>query len=344
MKYSNLRAFEKHLEGASPSHYATLYGILCKDDYLRKEALTILLNHLLRNQSNRDLCTKSFDGDKFNASQFFQELEGMSLFADRRFVILNNCDKITKAHTEKLEKYFVAQNPRTTLILTAATVNRNTNYYKKAEKAGVFLDIPEEKPWERERSIQEWMHRFAATQGNKRIQPPAAEALVKLIGTDHARHHMELEKLFCYVGDRPEITLQDVGACVAGVNVENIWQLSEALFQRQPVNALRIGKALLKDGTEIIALLRQLRSQFQTEFQICSILANGGTPQHVSAEFPYMNGHILDRHIKQAHSFGMKRFQEAMLLIDSTEMEAKNSAQDPELLFERLATTICLRR
>lgn len=341
MKYSNLRAFEKHLEGAYPAHFAPVYAILCKDDFLRKESVSLLLKHLLRNQTNPDLALKTFDGDKFNASAFWDELEGFGFFSEKRYIVLNNCDKLPKAQTELLEKYFTSPNTRNVLVLAAANLNRNTNFYKKGEKTGILLDIPEEKPWEKERSIQEWMRQHVAKVG-KRLDPRAAEAIVKQVGPDHARVNSELEKLYCYVGERPDITLQDVGALTTCVNVENIWQLSEALFLRNPLNAFRIGKGLLGDGTALIALLRQLRTQFQTEFQICSILSNGGTPQQVTAQFPYMSGQILERHLKQAQAFGLHRFKCAMLLIDQTEREAKNSSTDSELLFERLVTTICL--
>jgi DNA polymerase III subunit delta len=335
VKYSNLPAFEKHLESAAPNHFADIYCILAKEPFIRKRATDRLAELLLKHEASPELALHVFDGEKHAVENVLRELEATSFFSKKRLIILHNADAYDKASTLKLEAYCSSPNRSVCFAAAAGVLNRATTFYKKLEKTGVVLDVAEEKPWEREKSVADWLHQEAAREG-KQLGPQVAQMLVKQLGTDQMLLLTELQKLVCYVGERKMISDKDVAAISSAVNVENGWQLGEAIFRRDAAAALRISKGLLLDGTAIIALLRQVRSQFQTEFQVCSILMQGGTAAEVSKEFPYMRGTILDRHVQQSQAYGMTRFKQGILAIDEAEIQAKNSNIDPEFLAERL--------
>lgn len=335
MKYSNLQAFEKHLEGASPGHFSNVYMIISKEPFECKTAADRLVKGLLKGQAQPDLCLKIFDCDNLNIKELVGELNTLTLFSPKQVILLQHADKLTQPERTALEPYVAAPSPTLFLIITASSVNHATNFYKKAEKSGVILEIPEQKPWEKERMLVDWVMREAGSFG-KKMDPQACQCLVKQIGTDQTMLHHELQKLFCYVGDRVDITVKDIGAICASMNVETVWQLGEAIFQRNGGTALRISKAILNDGTAFLALLRQIRGQFQTEFQICSILANGGNGNDVSQRFPYMRGNILERHLNMAKSYGLHNFKNGMQHIDTMEVLAKNSPVDHDVLADLL--------
>lgn len=333
MKYSNLSDFEKHLQSAAPNQFAAVYGILAKEAFERKRAVDRLTELVLKDESKLSLHV--FDAEKHAVENVLRELETMSFFSKKRLVVLQNGDAYDKASTLKLEAYFSSPNPTVCLAIVATALNRTTTFYKKLEKNGIVFDAAEEKPWEREKSIADWLQQEAAREG-KQVGSQVAQMLVKQLGTDQMLLSSELQKLICYVGEKKVIADSDIAAVSSAVNLENGWQLGEAIFRRDAATALRISKGLLLDGTALIALLRQVRSQFQTEFQVCSILMHGGTPADVSKEFPYMKGTILERRVRQSQSYGPQRFKQGILAIDEAEIQAKNSSTDPEFLVERL--------
>lgn len=339
MKYSNLRAFEKHLEGASPNHFSNLYLILVKDSFLCKSITDKLCHTLLKIEktNNSGLSQQTFEGNQLVDSKISSELNSFTLFSDKQVFRINQADTIPKATQKVLEDYYQQINPSIFLVLSAPTLNRSTNFYKKAEKAGIVLEIEEEKGAAKESVAIEWVNKSMMNHG-KKMSPQVVQVLVKQLGSDLCLLHHEVEKLVCYVGDRQEISALDVKAICTTVSLENIWQLGEAIFNRKTSAALRISKALLKEGTAFIAFLRQLRSQFQTDFQVASILANGGTREEITQLFPYMRGFILDLHVKQAQSYGISAFRKGLLKIDEIEWMAKSSSGDDELLNEILIT------
>lgn len=341
MKYTHIRAFEKHLEGASPQHFADIYLLISKDSFERKTAADRLLALVLKGQAAPSMSVQSFEAGRHSIQDIMNELNAMAFFSSKRVVIVQDAENLDKPATSKLEEYFEKPNSSVCLVISASAINHSTNFYKKAEKAGVVFEAAEEKPWEREKTMLAWVSSEASSEG-KRIDSAACHFLIKQLGTNQATLHNELQKLFCYVGSRPEITMQDIGAVTGSVNLDNAWQLGEAIFRREAGTALRITKALLNDGTQFLALLRQIRTQFQTEFQVCSILANGGTPSDVSQQFPYMRGTILDRHIQMSQSYGMHRFRKGLMAIDETEVNAKNSQTDSDLLAELLIVKLTM--
>lgn len=334
MKYTNVKAFEKHLESASPQHLSPLYLILIKDPFICKTMTDRLVSTLLSQVNHPEFCLKSFEGQNVTETQL-SELSESSFFSNKQIFRINQADTIPKGTQKLLEEYFVNPNPANFLILSAPTLNRTTNFYKKAEKAGIVLELEEEKGAAKEKTAMEWIHLLVMERG-KKIAPQTVQYLVKQLGPDISLLNQEIEKLICFIGDRPEITVKDISEVCISVNIETIWQLGEAIFTRNAPMALRISKALLADGIALIALIRQIRSQLQTDFQVFSILASGGTNEDLSKKFPYMKGFILDRHKKMAQEYGLTRFVKGMKKIDEIELIAKNSSTDENLLAELL--------
>ena len=334
MKYDSIRSFEKHLKEASPSLFSFLYVVLSKDDFVRKSINGKISEALLANQKNGELGLKIFNGEHHSIEFVLQELETLSFFAERKVILVNHFENLPKTSLEKLLPFISSPTPDTYLILSGSSLNANTLFFKQAEKAGIVLSLPEDKPWEKEKSMQAWAIAYAA-ENNKKLAAQTGQFLTKHIGSDPATLKQELDKLICYIGSNSEITNNDILTICSKQNHETIWQLGEAIFNRDPVTALSISKGMLEEGTPLIVLLRQIRSQFQTEFQICTLLSQGGTSSDITRQFPNLKGQILERHIRNAQTFGMKKLRECLLIIDASEFKAKNSVP-PELLNELL--------
>ncbi|WP_068466551.1 DNA polymerase III subunit delta [Candidatus Protochlamydia phocaeensis] len=339
MKYDNLRAFEKHLEGASPHHFSPLYLILGKDHPECRESIELVLRFLAPNLQAREFSVRTFDGAQLGTEELLIELYSKNFFADKRVLYIQQAEKLKKPVLEQLEKGLSHLDRSLYFILSASSLSKQTSFYKAAEKEGVILELGEIKPWEKEKRLVEWVSKQAIS-GRKLMAYPVCQALVKYAGLDSALLGQELEKLFCYVGDRKEITLQDVSRICTPQSSDTIWQLGESLFRRDSASAVRIVQALLAEGQALLPLLRQIRTQFQTDYQICLLINQGKQASDIAHEFPYMKGTILDRHLFFAQQYGLAAFKQGLLAIDAMEMRVKNSQADEGLLAELLVTQL----
>lgn len=334
MKLDNLRAYEKHLEASQPSQFADVYLVLSKEEFERSTALTTTTTALVGSE-NPDFALRIFDGEDVTADQLFDELNALPLFTARRVVVVKQVDKAKKALTKALEEYLSHPNRSVKLVMCAEAVAANTTFYKTCEKVGVVLSVAAKKPWEKEEALCEWLLQEVGKTG-KRIDPAAAKQLVKQTGLDQGMLKNELEKLLCYTIDQPTITSQAVAAICTQLDSDTIWLFNEAILRRQAAKALSIGAQLLQDGGSVIGILVQLRTQLHTDYQVCSILSNGGTTQDVAQEFRHFVGRILTAHIDMARGYGMRRFKQGLLAVDEAERAAKSSSMEPSLLLERL--------
>lgn len=339
MKCPNVLALKQYLITTSPQQYAPVFLLVSSEHYPRKEAEELLINTFVPKGISHDLALTVLSGEGLAPAQLADELQMMSMFCPRRLCIVHDADALNSAAVEVIIPYCDKPNPAVTLVLSMESINRSTTLYKRLEKAGMVLDIAEEKAWQKEKVLEGWLAE-KGREAKKQIAPDALKALLRFLGTDQQLLDNELEKLVCYTGDRTTITVQDVQAVCVRMPLETVWQLGEAVFTRNSANALRVMRDLLSNDNPLLTLLRQLRSQFQTEFKVCSILAGGGHRDEVSRMFPYMNGNILERHIQMASSYGMEAFKNGLLAIDAAELKVKNSGADHDLIADQLMVTL----
>lgn len=333
MKFDNFKAFEKHLEGASPNHFAQVYLIMGKEPFDCKEALNLLLSYLFPKQ--RELALYHVEGGSINPEHLITELNSSSFLAPKRGFVIHQADKIKKPIQEELENYILNPVPSHFLILAASTLAKNSSFYKKIEKEGIVVEFAEVKSWEKEKRLVEWVSK-KATASRKNMSHQASQFFVKQIGTDQEVLAQEFEKLLCYLGERSEITVQDIGRICSNLSVDTIWQLGESIFRCETSSALKTCRGLLDEGNALLPLLRQIRSQFQTGYTISTILSNNGSGEDVAKIFPYMKGQILERNMQQARSYGSSKYKKGLLLLDDAEMQIKNSQIEETLLAELL--------
>lgn len=327
MRYDNNRAFAKHVESAGKDHISPVYLLLCKNERETKEALQLLQSAM------QEVPVISYTPEGSQLKLFLEELNTLSAFSPKRIVTMRQAEKLSKPALEALITYFKEPNSQVYLMITASSVDKRTAFYKAAEKCGVILDIPEEKPWQREKTVQRWLREKVYKDG-KQIEPRAVDVLIQHMGTNQDLLAQELEKLYCYVGERPVITYQDICEISSHVNVEDIWKLGESVFSFNANLAIHVMRGLLEDGAPFLSLLRQLRSQFQTSFQIATLLASGKGRAEVSKQYPYLTPHLLNKKLQTVQTYELHRFKRGILTIDETEWKAKNSSQDHQFLSE----------
>jgi DNA polymerase-3 subunit delta len=327
--------FEKHLEDAHPKHFSAIYLIIAKEDEERRLAVKAAEKHISKILNNPKMSTESRPAAKWKIGDLLGELQSSGFFDSTRLVIVHDIDDYNKDDLDLLYDYIKRHNPAVKLVMTCSTFSKASNFYKTCEKEGVILEIAEEKPWEKEKNVAEWLAHRSKEHG-KSWHPQALQALLKQVGPDKGVLEQELFKLICYVGDRPNIAAEDVSAVCLTQNIQNTWLLGESLLKKDFKCALEASRAAIEDGSNIIQMMRQARSQFSTHLQIATILENGMGTAEVVNQYPYMKGSLLERNLQTARQLGTEKLKKAILAIDETELQAKNSQTDPQFLADQL--------
>ena len=331
MTFKSLHAFEHHLEKSGPK-LPPIYVIVAKDDFERKSAVETVV-HAARKQIKEPAPTRSLQGDGLSQSALFQELDALALFEKLVIIVVTEAEKLPSAILKALAAYLNHPNPAVALVLSFGTAPA-PSFLTEVTTCGEVLVLPEEKMWEKEKRLQQWAMGYMQKEG-KNLSQERARFIVSAAGIEMGRLKQELDKLLCYIDARITISDEDLQAVCTPEAHETIWRLAEMLLAGRPADAIRIAHQLLEESS-IHGLLKQIRGQFQTGYQVCSIVSRGGSSAEVTVLFPYMRGRILEQHINQAQAYGMNRFKQAMIAIHATETLAKNSTIDVNVLVDLL--------
>jgi DNA polymerase-3 subunit delta len=164
-----------------------------------------------------------------------------------------------------VEKGFPANNH---LIITTDMVDKRRALFKALSSKGVVIDCSVPAGDRRaDRVVQEAVlaDRMKAmlAAGNKTMGQSTYLALYEMTGFDLRVFSSNLEKLISYVGDRREITITDVESVLQRTKKDPIYELTNALADRQAGAALFFLESLLSAGIHPLqvftALINQVR-------------------------------------------------------------------------------------
>lgn len=267
------------------------------------------------------------------------DLGTLSFFAGRRVVVVREADKFISTHRDRLEAYCAAPHESGVLIMECRSFPKNTRLYKAADKARAAL-IECKKL--NDRGLADFVVDAAAERG-KRMSRSTAERLVELIGQEQGQLANEVEKLSLFVGDRPQISDEDVSELVGPSREEKIFavmdaaaggRLREALELWEQVLATDRAAAYRAVGGLAFVLRRwlaahQMRSDGMNVAQIAPKVMMWGRQQELAA--------LLDRQNPQ-------QIRQALGRLAALDAEAKVGARSIELGVSALLTEIAAPR
>ena len=305
----------------------TMHLIVGKDS----EEVSRALTGLLREQKDPII---HLYPENFTIDLFCQEVETPPFLSKSKSVVLHGVELLPEVGREAICRYLEKPSPWVSLYLLAEVLTPQSKIAKLVEKGeGKVLRFKEEKAWEKEKRLADWLVQEAKRDG-VHLSLQTAMGLVQSSEAQMLRS--ELDKLICFAFQRKEITQQDIALISTPAPHQTIWQLGDALFACDVASALTSGKILMEGGMAIFPLLASLRSQCATGIGILEAAEVG----QVSQKYPYLKGQMLEKKLKILKKYSKERLQKAMVLIFETEVKAKNSAIDPALLLEILTVKL----
>jgi DNA polymerase-3 subunit delta len=158
--------------------------------------------------------------------------------------------------------------PNNHLIITTEMVDKRLSLYKALKDQGVVVDCRVPKGDRRaDRMAQEDVLRKKMAEilipVNKKMDNRAFGALLDMTGFDLRTFCGNLEKLINYVGQRDAITANDVTSALKRTKQDPIYELTNAIADRQAARALFLMKSLLDSGFHPLQILAAIVNQIR---------------------------------------------------------------------------------
>ena len=180
-------------------------------------------------------------------------LQGANFFGDN----ITGKSQTTLSAVEGLQAVLeVGLPPDVTFILSATEIDKRRSFYKKLSKLAkveVFdkVDISKE-GWETQLTgpVAKW-----AREVGVELEHEALDRFILMVGADTRQLRSELEKLSLYLGERTHATVDDVRAIAASTHTGVIFEISNALANRNLPLTLELIDRQLKSGENAVGLL-----------------------------------------------------------------------------------------
>jgi DNA polymerase-3 subunit delta len=342
-------------EISSPASLRPGYVLLGDEAFLYQRCRQGVLATLAPPES-RDFSLHDLDLADISIFDVLDRAQTPSLMAPFQVIFVRGLKNLygrgsRKAEFEAIDAYFRSPNPQAVLLFVADHLRvpadlRKMDYQDKErfdrirETLGDWCGFVELARVDEGDAIK-WVTAAAEARGI-RFDPDAARELVDALGSDMMMVASELEKLCLYVEGKGRITLGDVETMVLAAKQRSLYELTDAISQRDRTRALLLLHGLLNasDGGEDAAIghLYMLARTFR---QMLVILEKNVRDSRALWAVLWqgfrMPPFAAEDLIRQARRYKSRReLTRALRLVAKADLELRSSPANKLLVLERL--------
>jgi len=295
-----------------------LYGA---DEFSRQEALA-QMKHKLGDPTTASLNTTTLDGRSLTLADLQAACDTVPFLADKRLVIVEGLAarwerrqpgegvepkplaKSDRELEEALQGYLGQLPASTRLVFVDDEVSANNPLLRLAKAQGGYV---KEFPPRRGRELHAWIAERVKQKGG-RITTEAVAALAVFVGENLRLLDQEIEKLLTYTGSERDIQKADVEALVPYAREARIFDLVDAIGQRQRETALRLLHQMLDDGAAPAYLMVMFARQFRMLLQGRELLDGGAGKEAIVAALK-LHPFVADKVLLQARNFTLEHLE-----------------------------------
>jgi len=272
--------------------------------------------------SDFDGTVEKIDGSELSISQLPDILMGVSLFADKRLIIIRNLSE-NKLVWPVFGDWLPKISDDIQLVLVEPKPDKRTVTFKALKK---IADVREFASWSDRDAYQaeKWVTVEAKTMGLD-LNKKCVQTLVQWVGVDQWQLHYALQKLAL----TDDITVETIKNVIEPNPVENVFNLFETAIRGDMESLIRILKTLEKTE-DVYRLIALLSSQ---AFQLAAV-ASAGKDNNVARDFG-IHPYVVSKLTPIAKRLGKSGVSKIIAIFTELDDDIKLSRAEPWLLLER---------
>lgn len=252
-----------------------LYGTV---DYLINKTIDKIINDNKIDEFN----VNKYDLTNSLLTDIINDASSMSLFSDKKIIIVNNAyiftganKKYIEQNTEELENYLNNINDNTILIFT--TNNEKLDERKKitklVKKNGIVKDF---NSIDNISLVKNLFEDYSISNDNVKY-------LISRVGEDSSLLASEIEKIKIYKNDDKTITHDDITNLTTKSLEVNNFKLIDAIINKNKAEAFSLYQDRIKLNEEPIAIIISLANQIRIMYQVKQLYLDGYTENNIAS-------------------------------------------------------------
>lgn len=236
---------------------------------------------------------ETLEGGSVSVGDIIEEVSTFSFLVSRKIVAVKNIPLFqaksatgeTGFSSEDLESFsrFVSRAlpDNHFLILTCPAADKRKKLFKTLEENGLVIDCAvsqgsRKADIDEQQQVLKSLASRLLTENKKKIDQNAFSKLSEITGFNLDVFSQNLNKLIAYTGERPGISIDDVNAVVVRDKKDPIFNLTNALADKNQKACFFYLDSLLKEGFHYLQILKSFENQVRKLLLVKAFVAQTG--------------------------------------------------------------------
>ncbi len=290
-----------------------------------------------------------FNGKEHKSQEIVQSAQTLPMFSKYRFILVNEADQIREEELDVLLNYIENPSPTTCLVLTAETSGPWRSHQKRIEKVGRWIECVRLKG----DSLISWVQKKSRERG-KTLSLEAINYLIEVVGDNLYDLENILEMVSLGSAERKTIGLSEVEEFVSGVKYNTIYDLTDAIGQRDLKKAIRILESVVETKSitfkkdeqgvkmaQTLPFLLSLIARHYWRMWVIKQMSLHGRDIGVLAKELGLKPWMVRKLMEQEKNFSEASLREGIEKCYKTDLAIKRTYGPDELMIEKLVIDLC---
>ena len=226
--------------------YAPVYFFAGEEPFYAQQLLQLIEKGIL-NESERNFNQTILYAKETNMIQILEEAKRFPMMSERIVVVVKEAQYLKATDWELLVSYL--EQPQPSTVLAFGYMHKKLDKRSKAGKAIKVNTVFLESDPLRDYQVMPWLEKELGAKGF-RCSSNVVAAMAEQVGTNLSRLHKEVEKLDVAMGDRRDLSADDIERHIGISKDYNNFELVAAIAERNIAKALKIVHYFSKNPKE----------------------------------------------------------------------------------------------
>ena len=318
-------------EDIKQQNFKQIYLLYGEERYVRRQYRERLRKALCSEDDTMN--THFYEGRDISVGAVIDLAETLPFLAERRVIFISNSG-LFKSGGEKMAEYLAEPNETTYFVFTESEIDKRSKLFKTVNSKGYAAEFAVQD----EKTLKRWAAGVLGKEG-KKITENTVQLLLSKTGTNMENIQMELEKLICYCLDREVITDEDVEAVCTTRISNHIFDMINAIADKQQKKALDLYYDLLALKEPPMRILFLIARQCNLLLQAKELKLKGHDQRSIASKIgvpPFAAG----KYLAQASRFKTEKLRNAVAKCVEAEEAVKSGRMNDILSVEILIMSV----
>lgn len=307
-----------------------IYVIAGKEESLVNAKCQEVIDQLL-DPEDRMTGLLSADSGQVSISDVLDELRTAPFLTGRRVVVVKGADDFISKNRSALEKYFEKPSATGVLVLTVGTWSKATKLAKKLPKAGKLIEVSPPKRQELPRCLVE----YAQQKARMRLDRPAAEMLIEMVGENLTQLYNEVDKLALFARGEKAITAKHVESLAGHNRIFGAFEVIEAMIAGNRLQAIvRLRNMFEEDKSAEYTVVGAFAYHLRRMFSAKAMLQKGAGAGEVAQKLRIWNN--KDRFFTQLRQTSLEQLGKYIEDLAAIDYAVKTGQAKTQVAMEQL--------